>query len=150
MFEEALAWKHEEEFLCVAFQNRVAYATGGTTLHSSGDIAVGNQSATNLTHTDVDLLFTRNQHLRWVIIDEGPMIPENVLGAFEHHLADAAVDSRYKKRSDKSVRPFGGYNVIILGDFYQIPPIPASASLSIPLPRKKRTRTQSMVHVLEF
>ena len=80
---------------------------GGTTLHSSGDIAVGNKSATNLTHTDIDLLFTRNQHLRWLIIDEGPMIPDDLLGAFEHHLADAAVDSRYKKRSDKSVRPFG-------------------------------------------
>ena len=136
MFEEALAWKHEEEFLCVAFQNRVAYAMGGTTLHASGEITVGNQSATKLTHTDIDLLFTRNQHLRWLIIDEGPMIPDDLLGAFEHHLADAAVDSRYKKRSDKSVRPLGGYNVLILGDFYQIPPIPASASLSIPLPRK--------------
>ena len=122
--------------LCVAFQNRVAYAMGGTTLHSSGDIAVGNQSVTNLTHTDIDLRFTRNQHLRWPIIDEGPMIPDDLFGAFEHHLADAAVDSRYRKRSDKSVRPFGGYNLIILGDFYQIPPIPASASLSIPLPRK--------------
>ena len=89
-----------------------------------------------ISHTDVDLLFTRNQHLRWIIIDEGPMIPDELFGAFQHHLADAAVDSRYKKRSDKSVRPFGGYNVIILGDFYQIPPIPASASLSVPLPRK--------------
>ena len=64
------------------------------------------------------------------------MIPDDLLGAFEHHLADAAVDSRYKTRYDKSVRPFGGYNVLILGDFYQIPPIPASASLSIPSKKK--------------
>ena len=77
----------------------------------------------------------------WLNPNEGPMIPDDLLGAFEHHLADAAVDSRYKKRSDKSVRPFGGYNVLIFGDFYQIPPIPASASLSVPLKRKKRART---------
>ena len=43
MFEEALAWQHEEEFLCVAFQNRVAHVMGGITLRSSGDIAVENQ-----------------------------------------------------------------------------------------------------------
>ena len=59
MFEEALAWNHEEEFLCVAFQNRVAYAMGGTTLHSSGDIAVGYQSATNLTHTQTSISSSR-------------------------------------------------------------------------------------------
>ena len=69
MFEQALEWQHEEDFLCVAFQNRVAHAMGGTTLHSSADIAVGSQATINLTHTDIDLLFTRNHHLlgyyRW-------------------------------------------------------------------------------------
>ena len=113
-----------------------SHAMGGATSHSGGGIAVGSQASLNLTHTDIDLLFTRNQHLRWIMIDEGPMIPDDLLGAFEHHLADAAVDSRYKTRYDKSVRPFGGYNVLILGDFYQIPPMPASASLSIPSKRK--------------
>ena len=52
---------------------------GGTTLHSSADIAVGSQAAINLTHTDIDLLFTRNQHLRWVIVHEGRMIPDEEL-----------------------------------------------------------------------
>ena len=28
MFVEALGWQHEDEFLCVAFQNRVAHAMG--------------------------------------------------------------------------------------------------------------------------
>ena len=67
------------------------------------------------------------------------MIPDDLLGTFEHHLANAAIDSRYKTRFDKSVRPFGGYNLLMFGDFYQIPPIPASASLAIPLQKKKNS-----------
>ena len=106
MFEEALGWNHEDEFLCVAFQNRVAHAMGGSTMHYGGDIGIGNQR--QLQHTDIDVLFTRNQYLRWAIIDELPIIPGDLLGAFEHHFADAAVDSRYKFKADKSIRFLGG------------------------------------------
>ena len=116
MFMEALGWRHEDEFLCVAFQNRVAHAMGGDTMHAGGDIGIGGQRS--LEHTDIDILFTRNQYLRWVIIDELPMVPDDLLGAFEHHLADAAVESRFKHRADKSVRLFGGYNMLGFGDFY--------------------------------
>ena len=49
LFTEALEWKHEDEFLCVAFQNRVAHAMGGNTLHVGGDIAVGGQRSLDLS-----------------------------------------------------------------------------------------------------
>ena len=97
LFIEALQWQHEDEFLCVAFQNRVAHAMGGNTLHAGGDIGVGGQRS--LDHTDIDVLFTRNQYLRWVIIDELPMVPDDLLGAFASHLADAASPSRYHKKT---------------------------------------------------
>ena len=116
LFTEALEWKHEDEFLCVAFQNRVAHAMGGNTLHAGGDIGVGGQRS--LDHTDIDVLFTRNQYLRWVIIDELPMVPDDLLGAFASHLADAASPSRYHKKADGSVRFFGGYNLLAFGGFY--------------------------------
>ena len=80
MCTEALGWQHEDEFLCVAFQNRVAHAMEGSTIHSGGDIGIGGQRSLQLEHTDIDLLFTRNQYLRWVIIDELPMVPDEVLG----------------------------------------------------------------------
>ena len=104
-------------------------------MHAGGDIAIGGQHT--LEKADKDLLHTRNQYLRWVLIDEMPMVPDDLLGTFEHQLAEAAVSSRYTLWADKSRRLFGGYNMLGFGDFYQIPPIPASASLANPPIEKK-------------
>ena len=76
--------------------------------------------------------------MRRVIIDELPMVADDLLGTFEHQLTEASVESRYKFRADKSARLMGGYNLLAFGDFYQIPPIPATASLGIPPLDKKR------------
>ena len=43
LFVEALGWQHEDEFLCVAIQSRVAHAMGGNILHAGGYIGVGGQ-----------------------------------------------------------------------------------------------------------
>ena len=128
---EALDWEHGVEFLCVAFQNRVAYAMGGVTLHTGGDVNVGS-SDRGLDHTDIDVLFTRNQDLRWLLFDEIGMIGDVLLGTFEKHITDAAKVCRYLRRADKSHRSVGGYNLLTFGDLFQIPPIPASSSLCIP------------------
>ena len=90
------------------------------------------QEQQKLDHTDVDVLFTRNQHLRWILFDEVFMIPDVLLGTFASHLQDAARDSRYKQRADNSVRAFGGYNFMMFGDTLQFPPIPASTALFLP------------------
>ena len=152
MFREALNWEHAVEFQCVAFQNTVAAAMEGLTLHSSGDIQVGNNSdARRLEHTDIDVLYSRNQSLRWIIFDEIFMIPDELLGTFSQHLTHAAADSsRYKKRRDGSTRMFGGYNYLMLGDMNQLPPIPSSAALFIPATEKKNVRcARSAGHILE-
>ena len=41
MFEEARGYTNGVEFVCVAFQNRVAHTMKGSTLHHAGDVAVG-------------------------------------------------------------------------------------------------------------
>ena len=70
-FEEALGWQHEEQFLCVAFQNRMAAMIGGTTFHSGGDLPKpGENRDRKLEHSDVDNLYVRNAALRWILIDE--------------------------------------------------------------------------------
>ena len=57
MFEEARGYTNGVEFVCVAFQNRVARSMKGSTLHHAGDVAVGdNNNERKLQHTDVDLM----------------------------------------------------------------------------------------------
>ena len=82
-----------KEFLFIAVQNRVAYAMGGTTFHTGGDIPVGSQSDRKVEHLDIDALYTKKQLLRWVLIDEAGMTQATLLGRFEVHLTDAAVQS---------------------------------------------------------
>ena len=62
MFTEARGFTNGVEFVCVAFQNRVAQTMHGATLHSAGDVPVRDYSQERkLQHTDVDVLRVRNQ-----------------------------------------------------------------------------------------
>ena len=80
MFKEAMGWQHGVEFVCVAFQNRVAYAMGGATLHTAGGIAFGGfKHDKQLSHGDIDFLFSRNQAIRWILIDEAWQIAGDLL-----------------------------------------------------------------------
>ena len=94
----------------------MASAIGGTTLHSGANLPrPGDKVAQKLSHSDVDNLFLQNQALRWVLVDEVSMIPDELLGSFESHFRDAARQTRYKHRKDRSPRMFGGYNIICFG-----------------------------------
>ena len=78
-FVEALSWEHGVEFLCVAFQNRIAFAMGGTTLHNAADITYDGDR--KLDKTDIDILFTNSQHLRFQRGDDIFMDPDELLGS---------------------------------------------------------------------
>jgi len=132
-FEEALRWTHGTEFICAAFQNRMAAAIQGTTLHTAADLPrPGEDRAKKLASSDIDNLYAQNQSLRWILIDEISMVADELLGDFESMFADAARQTVYKKRRDKSRRIFGGYNLLTFGDWWQLPPIPETAALFRP------------------
>ena len=76
----------------------------------------------------MELLLIRNQNLRWVIVDECFMAADDLLGTFAAQVESGARDTRYKQRHDKSIRVFGGYNVMFLGDVNQLPPIPSTSA----------------------
>nr|ARX72109.1 DNA helicase 2 [Erinnyis ello granulovirus] len=50
----------------------------------------------------------------YLIIDEISMVPEKMLDG---------IDSRLRQTSGKFSLPFGGVNVVVFGDLYQIPPV---------------------------
>jgi hypothetical protein len=58
--------------------------------------------------------FTKNaRYLKRVIVDEVSMLRADVLDAMDQHLRAAR----------KSVQPFGGVQLLLVGDFYQLPPV---------------------------
>ena len=127
----------------------MAYTMQGITLHAAGDILVRKRDEDRrLQHTDIDLLFIRNQALRWIIIDELFMIPDDLLGAFAHHFEDAATDSIFRRNVDGSSQIIGGYNLMMFGDTLQLPPIPSTATLF--LPPDTKGKTQAALDVLEM
>ena len=115
----------------VAFQNRVAYAMGGFTMHSAAGIKIGNQKE-DLGHTDVDVLYTNDQALRWILIDEIFMVGDNLLGEFSSRKSAAAQNTIYRARADGTLQIFAGYNLLVFGDTAQLPPIPSSSALFLP------------------
>ena len=107
-FEEALGWTHGVEFMFVAYQNKVAHAMNGMTIHAAGCLNMA-QQVCQLSHTDVDVAFTKNQDLRRVLIDEIGMVSDHLLGCFATALDDASNRSkRFLFRQGGQRRILGG------------------------------------------
>lgn len=113
---KSLRMRHEPGTVAVTASTGLAACNiGGTTLHSFAGVGLG-ELAVQKCLTKVK----RNKHAykRWLkckvlIIDEVSMID----GQFLNKLNEIA------KRVRKSSAPFGGIQLIALGDFYQLPPV---------------------------
>jgi len=147
-FEEALGWSHGVEFIFVAYQNKVAHAMKGSTIHNAGMLDVG-QQARQLNHTDVEIPFTKNANLKWIIIDEIGMVSDHLLGSFATAMDDASNrPKRFRVRHNGEDRIFGGYNLLMFGDFQQLAPCPPGGPLFVPpdasdAPGAKQERARS-------
>ena len=105
MFEEVMKWQHGREFMCIAFQNKVAHAMNGYTLHTGGEVRVGQQSYDAMLESrDVDSLYTKIEAQRWLVFDEAFMNPDEILGTFAVHVQQAAPQgNRYYRRKNQEL-----------------------------------------------
>lgn len=92
----------------------------------------GQKIASTLSYSDVDTLCTKNERLRWVIIDEVRMLSDELLGLFEDFLSTAATKSKFRDRHVNKKNIFGGYSLMLFGYWWQLPPIPDIAALTRP------------------
>lgn len=91
---------------------------GGTTLHSFGGIGLGTKSAQSLAYEITYKRYKVDVKERWLscqvlIIDEISMIDGELFNKVEHI-------ARLVRNSDQS---FGGIQLILIGDFLQLPPV---------------------------
>jgi len=75
-FEEVFGFQHGVHYVCLASQNTMASLIDGFTNHSWGGVPVTKGQLeqwqnTNWNTPQVSPLFEKNQHMRWILMDEG-------------------------------------------------------------------------------
>jgi len=125
LFTDVAGWTHGSQFVCLAFQNTMAANINGSTIHSwAGIPAFHDEYGRAQGARDIGALFTRCQNLRWILLDEPSMVSAELLAELERRTTQASRGTgTYKQRPDKSVRPFGGFNVLLFGDWWQLRPV---------------------------
>ena len=135
-FEECLYWEDGVQFQFLATQNTMAALIGGATLHTWGGIPVNSVDASSKIQNkggdgDLDALFLNALGMRWLIIDEVSTASPMLLGLLDSYLRRACCRHQYARHGTRK-RPFGGINLILAGDLWQLPPVRANAIFSNP------------------
>jgi len=116
-------YKREPDRVAVTASTGLAACNvGGVTLHSFAGIGLGKEDATELVRK-----IKKNQKAkhRWMrtkvlIIDEVSMVDADLFDKLES----------IARQLRNNGRPFGGIQLIITGDFFQLPPVPDSGRVS--------------------
>ncbi len=109
------------------------------TLHGTGDVGGGDcGSDRKLRKAVIDRRFISSQALRWILIDEAFLIPDDLLGVSGSHFEDAAVDLLHSRGANGQARVFAGCNLAMFGDMFRFPPIPfVAVSFLAPMSRER-------------
>eukprot|EP00435_Cladocopium_sp_Y103_P052258 s774_g16.t1 len=132
LFENVLGWQHGVEFQIVSFQAVMAELLNGDTIHHALGLDWSGDRTQNLPRT----LERARQALqwRWLILDEFSMVSAELLAQLELRCRELMRDLSIAKygQHDGRVRPFGGLNIILAGDLYQLPPPKGTFLADIP------------------
>ena len=118
----------------------MAELIGGSTVHTWGVIPANPAAAANKTYggkdVDWDKLFENVLSMRWNVYDEFSAMAADLFSYLESGLREKACKSLMYAHRDmrlrKKPRPFGGINVILTGDMWQLPPVLATPLFANP------------------
>ena len=108
--------KEHDRVAVTASTGLAACNIGGVTLHSFGGIGLGKEPAEQLVKKIKRNMKAKNRWLRTkvLIIDEISMVDGDLFDKLE------AVARAIRNNA----RPFGGIQLVVTGDFFQLPPVP--------------------------
>ncbi|OKL58060.1 ATP-dependent DNA helicase PIF1 [Talaromyces atroroseus] len=112
----------------------------GVTLHSFAGIGLGKESAAELVKKVRKNPKARNRWLRTkvLIIDEVSMVDGDLFDKLEE----------IARRIRNNGRPFGGIQLIVTGDFFQLPPVPDSSNRDVKFAFNAATWNTSIQHTI--
>ena len=120
--EKGLGWQHGIHFVCLAFQNAMAARINGFTIHHWSGIPTRQTDGNNTGDRHQQSI--KCQALRVIILDEVSMNSAELVGALNDVVSKAMRSvGTYKKRRDGTSRVFGGLNVAMCVDFWQLKPV---------------------------
>jgi len=102
----------DKNFLVLAPTGIAAIAVGGQTMHSFFGFpmqAMGPHTEINFSHEKIELL----REIDTIIVDEASMVRSDMVDGMDRSL----------RRAFKTNMPFGGKQVIFVGDLFQLPPV---------------------------
>lgn len=124
LFEERLGWTHGKEFQIVAFQAVNADPLEGDTIHKALGLAWHGHDSRVDQQRILDLA-QQTLQWRWLIIDEISMLSAEMLARLDARCRQLILDvcaAKYGAPGKFHVVPFGGLNVILCGDLWQLRP----------------------------
>lgn len=113
----------EDSTILLAPTGIAALNIGGATIHSTFKFPLGVMGSTqkNRVNDKVRDLFDKNGPVRRIVVDEVSMVRGDMF---------QAMDIQLRKARRLNV-PFGGLQVIVVGDFYQLPPVVTNREKSV-------------------
>lgn len=103
-------------YVACASTGKAAVAIGGTTVHSAFRLTMSRRNNAKMSFETLQLYRNGFAHVRAIIVDEVSMIGANVLDSIHARLQD--IRGEYDDA-------FGGIDMILVGDFRQLPPVNA-------------------------
>ena len=135
-FKECLRWQQGVQFCVAALQAVTAAAVGGDTLHHTAAINpffhnVDSSASDGLTSSRA--LQQRLLCCRWLLIDEAFMLSAQLLADVDTKFRSGVSDScKFKRNAAGDPRAFGGINLLLCGDMYQLVPPEGTPLYNIP------------------
>ncbi|CAJ1342954.1 unnamed protein product, partial [Effrenium voratum] len=134
LFEEQLGYAQGIDYEVAAFQAVNAADIRGRTLHNACGLGV---DAAALDRAVSQEAAKRMSYWRWLVVDEISMVNVRLLAQVEQRLrAVVPSASQWKRGVAGESRPFAGVNVLLLGDFYQLPPPSGGYLADVPSSRR--------------
>ena len=118
-------WQMGLEYQMAALQAVMAEQLGGDTLHHACGINWRQENADNDTcfSQRASKVAERVSQWKWLIIDEISMVSAKLLAEIDVKLREIMKKSDNMKKNTAGLdRAFGGINVLLVGDFWQLDP----------------------------